>query len=51
MVFRGLLQIELPDRCDDYRGCSIWKRNDPRPTETFDFWCTGSPPLAVELTV
>jgi hypothetical protein len=37
MVFRGLLQSELPDRCDDYRGCSINKRNDPRPTETFDF--------------
>ena len=26
-----------PDRCDDYRGCSIRKRNDPRPIETCDF--------------
>ena len=24
-------------RCDDYRGCSVRKRNDPKPFETVDF--------------
>jgi hypothetical protein len=33
----GLWRLNCLDRCDDYRGCSIRKRNDPRPVETFDF--------------
>ena len=24
-------------RCDDYRGCSVRKRMDPKPFETVDF--------------